>query len=265
MARRGKLALAVGIPVVSTFLTIACATLDRMMPLTGNILVDFGLGHRTLMGIVPGAPKVLWMALTWASAAGVGVVAACLWSCASSTQAARVGGIARWELVLFGSLAAPHVIPPWVTYMAFFDRYVMAIAPFAFVLCLTLAARSPRSTSWMPIACSGLVLALFCWFAVAGTHDYLTWSRARWRAGTELLAQGHSVEEIEGGFEFNYFFENQSKFEERTVGLAVTRADATYGLSFSEVPGWSFERQVPLETWLPWSVPCILVLKKQDR
>jgi hypothetical protein len=45
--------------------------------------------------------------------------------------------------------------------------------------------------------------AVLAWYAVAGTHDYLAWNRARYDGLAALTARGVPVEAIDGGMEFN--------------------------------------------------------------
>jgi hypothetical protein len=78
----------------------------------------------------------------------------------------------------------------------YFDRYLLIVVPFA--IATALAACRARLD-----AASLAALAVLAWYALAGTHDYLAWNRARFAALEDLTRSGVSVRAIDGGMEFN--------------------------------------------------------------
>src|SRR5262249_39639241 len=69
-ARSGRQKMIVALGVASAIVTAGFHLFGEMMPLGGNILVDFGLGPADLSGPRPRAPQWFWVAITYASAFG---------------------------------------------------------------------------------------------------------------------------------------------------------------------------------------------------
>lgn len=86
----------------------------------------------------------------------------------------------------------------WVT--AVFDRYMIGVMPFA-VLCVVLLYQE-RVAPRLPSICLPM-LVLYALVAVAGTHDWFAWQRARLAAVSELRTAGVPRIAIYGGFEYD--------------------------------------------------------------
>jgi hypothetical protein len=102
-------------------------------------------------------------------------------------------GAATFCLIAFalsalGTLAQSHY---------FFDRYLIVLVPLAIA---ALVAVSPSLELRSGFAATLGVLSLY---AVAGTHDYMAWNRARWDLLAGLEARGVSPRAIDGGVEYN--------------------------------------------------------------
>lgn len=81
-----------------------------------------------------------------------------------------------------------------------FDRYLLGLMPFALIALIRLyelriAARLP--------AISVVTVALYALLAIAGTHDWFAWQRARLTAIAELRSAGIPRTQIQGGFEYD--------------------------------------------------------------
>lgn len=83
---------------------------------------------------------------------------------------------------------------------ASFDRYVLGLMPFAIIGCIWLYQQYVGPE--LP-AGSVAILAIYAMFAIAGTHDWFAWQRARLSAIQELRVAGVTRTEIQGGFEYD--------------------------------------------------------------
>jgi len=83
---------------------------------------------------------------------------------------------------------------------ALFDRYDLVFMPVAIVYLIRLYQQNIAPD--LPLS-SVLVLALYAVLAVAGTHDWFAWQRARLVAINEVLSSGVPRTEIQGGFEYD--------------------------------------------------------------
>lgn len=81
-----------------------------------------------------------------------------------------------------------------------FDRYLLGLMPVAIILLIRLY--EIRIAPRIP-AISVVTLALFSVLAIAGTHDWFAWQRARLAAIAELRAAGIPRTQIQGGFEYD--------------------------------------------------------------
>lgn len=78
----------------------------------------------------------------------------------------------------------------------FFDRYLIVLVPLAVA---ALAGFAPPRAGGVTLG----ALAALALYAVAGTHDYMEWNRARWNLLEGLEARGVSARSIDGGMEYN--------------------------------------------------------------
>ncbi len=150
----------------------------------------------------------------------------------------------------------------------YFDRYLLPVLPFA--AAAVLAHVRPRTAS-----ASGVVLAVaLAWLAIAGTHDYLAWNRARFAGLAALERAGVPPTEIDGGFEFNAWhlaptFGHWPTDEEARVGQPADRrswwwvVDDRFVVSFRELPGYDVHAAVPFTRWLVPGEGHVFVLQRQ--
>jgi 4-amino-4-deoxy-L-arabinose transferase-like glycosyltransferase len=91
-------------------------------------------------------------------------------------------------LSALGSLAQAHY---------FFDRYLIVLMPLAMA---TTVALSPPLRIGPAFASTLAILSIY---AIAGTHDYMEWNRARWGLLAGLESRGITARSIDGGVEYN--------------------------------------------------------------
>ncbi len=150
----------------------------------------------------------------------------------------------------------------------YFDRYLLVVLPFA-LAALAAAGRVELGKASLALA------ALLAWYAIAGTHDYLAWNRARWAGLAELAAAGVTPAEIDGGMEFNGWtlaagLDRWPTDAEARPGQPPTRkswwwvVDDRYVLSFRPLPGYVVRRSLPYTRWLAPGTGRVVVLERTD-
>jgi hypothetical protein len=122
-----------------------------------------------------------------------------------------------------------------------------------------IGAKSPVTR----IAISAVLLLPLGILAVAGTHDYLSWNRARWQALNELT-KTLSPMDIDGGLEFNGWYGYDPRFREaqsKSPNITMVHGRSS-GVALNEIPGYTVEKRYPFDRWLPPGKAEVLVLHK---
>jgi hypothetical protein len=104
-----------------------------------------------------------------------------------------------WLLGPF-SIAYFAILIPRATVVSAFDRYMLGVMPMAIILLIQFHQR--RIAPNLP-AGSVIALVIYAALAVAGTHDWFAWQRARLAAIDEVLAAGVPRNQIQGGLEYD--------------------------------------------------------------
>lgn len=271
------LAATAGLGAVAYFLHLREGAL---MPYLPNLVYDFGVGALTLrdtlfLGLPPpialGAPYriLLTIVATITSAA----MLAC-WSRA-------LPGVRRIEtavvslalaLLFAGSLLHTHY---------YFDRYLLpmlALAAAAAAGAIAMIGRQrqpPRPNG--PIGVTAMAaLALMGWFAVAGTHDYLAWNRARHALLDELVTEeGVKPTRIDGGMEFNaWHLAKASGYAPTDTEVKIGAdpkakswwwvVDDEYVVSMQPLPGYELHSSRLYDTWLVPGRGSMVMLRRSD-
>lgn len=243
----GLLALAAGAAAAARLVG-----LGRPLPILGNVLIASGLGPVTLHDLYirglandPRLPPAVWLAISAAAVLGAALLAGQLLAAARRGWRERGDGpplgAMCWAAGVAYLAATVAVIP--------FDRYYLPLLP---LLGVALLPTGPPPRRRATLAAAGLV-ALTAAFAVAGTHDYLAWNRARWAALRQLTeVDGVDARRIDGGIEFNAprFFTRGGP----TGGSGRSWwwvADDEYVIAMGPVPGYDAVRHYPYPRWLP--------------
>jgi hypothetical protein len=106
-------------------------------------------------------------------------------------------------------------------------------------------------------------LILYGTFSVAGTHDYLSWNRARWQALNNLeTEQRAGPDEIDGGYEFNgwYLYDSNYRASPGKSWYWVARDD--FMVALAPVPGFTEMKRYHFQRWLPPGEGSILILRR---
>jgi hypothetical protein len=238
-----------------------------LMPVGNNILVPQGLGPLTLrdtfmLGLsnVPSLPIYFWIVVTAVSLFGLFrlVEFVCAFAVKVFDRNYRAGE--TWIECFFALVCTAAYLAPLLL-AGIFDRYIAAIVP---IVCLFILA-FPQSTqiSFAPArALAGAVCACLAIYAVLGTHDYLSWNRARWQAIDDLQRIDNAgSNNVDGGFEFNGSTSYDPNYQTRE-GVSWWVKDDTYQITFGPVVGMTELRRYRYTTYLPPDTRYIHVLRR---
>jgi hypothetical protein len=118
-----------------------------------------------------------------------------------------------------------------------------------------------------------MILFVYAGFGICGTHDYLSWNRARWQGLNYLTDELKiSPEQIDGGFEFNgwyYTKEHSIKVPKKgkipkdiPLNTNMSRQDL-YLATFGPVEGYKVIGKYDFERWLMPRRAAVYLLKKE--
>lgn len=128
---------------------------------------------------------------------------------------------------------------------SYFDRYHLPMIAFAIILFAPLNRFFKLSTSFAVV-----LLLIFFYTSVAGTHDYFAWNRVRWKAYEELKAEEKArPEKINGGFEVNCWDEGHETWWTNYLDLNKFDYLIQYGNhhDFQTVKRYAFHRWFPFK------------------
>ncbi|SEA68349.1 glycosyltransferase family 39 protein [Paraburkholderia sartisoli] len=165
----------------------------------------------------------------------------------------------------------------------FYDRYLLpAFLPL--IAFITLAPSSddaawpsfgrPRMSSrtrhaWLwpraALALSWFALILMGGYAVGGTHDYMSWNRARWLLADTLLQRGIPVTQIDGGYEFNGYYLYDPKIDlDQPQPKSWWVHDNQYLIQFKPMAGYRVIDSADAGGWLPPLKRKLLTLQRES-
>jgi hypothetical protein len=259
-----------------SWMTVAYAVIGAYMlrhmrmPILRNILYDLGLGPALLQGGSPSLPtagKGFWAVVTLAGFLGsVVLVGATLLAIGKTRTFLPMPAGKRELLVILLASGLIYLVP--LSILTFtgrgFDRYVLFLVPLGIVILFLLASDAGLAkTGSLIVSLAVASLILYGAFSIAGTHDYLSWNRARWQALNNLeTEQRVGPAEIDGGFEFNawYLYDSNYRASPGKSWYFVARDD--FMIAFELVPGFTEMKRYPFQRWLPPGEGSILVLRR---
>ncbi|HEX6386756.1 MAG TPA: hypothetical protein VF177_18975, partial [Anaerolineae bacterium] len=239
---------------------------DRIMPLSGNILFDIGLGPALLRDVyllglphLPRAPRVFWLAVTAASIIGgvlaiqhVGAVA--FHVIKKTITRERINDVFPAMLTLVACILYLALIA--VT--GYLDRYLLFILPLFMVGMMATGLQTSR----LIVGVASLLLLPYGVFSVGATHDYLLWNRARWNALHYLMEDGVSHHDIDGGFEFNGWYSYDPAYRHLPGKSWWWVHNDEYVLSFGPLEGYRAVERHSYQQWIPFRTGNIFVLRR---
>jgi len=143
----------------------------------------------------------------------------------------------------------------------FFDRYMLFLLPFLIILFIPAKYTGSKITGYISLTLTGFYL----FFSLASTHDYLSWNRARWKALNTLTNSGISPQIIDGGFEFNGWYQTNKRNEDELSGKSWWFVkDDIYLIAFGDFCGYQKIKRYDFTNYLTFDTDSIFVLKRMD-
>lgn len=251
----------------------------RPLPLNWVTMNDSGLGPVRLHGppgVMPGPeplPKAFWILMTFIAVSGtmlmlleVGLAAR---SIVNARRLRQFDGVASLRAFLLFN-AVIYLGPLFVA--GYFDRYLIVPA-FALLALFTIEwqwdanARSretPHKGTRAFSAAAVFVVVLIGAYTVAGTHDYLSWNRARWVLLDTLLRQGVKPAQIDGGEEFNGTYLYDPNYVSSPTKSFWWVLDDEYIVQFGGLDGYHTVASIDVDGWLPNFRTKLLVLRRNS-
>lgn len=215
----------------------------NIMPYFANVLTEAGFfphplyGHRPPVFYNPYRIKLFWTALSIVSSCIlVSFLLPYLFKKISQYVTASVSVKDVFLIVVFLLLFIANTL-----YSHFYDRYLVQLLPFVLLFIISRVKKMR-----VPFVIIILALLICAPLGIIFEYDYVEWNKARWDLGRSLLQQGVAAKNIDGGFEWNcwYNFERevQSVVEgDRGWSFTICNPEnAEYKLSFvpaSSAPG----------------------------
>ncbi|GET40160.1 glycosyltransferase family 39 protein [Microseira wollei] len=256
------------------FIIVGISVISKgfQLPITRNILSEFGLGPLTLRDAfilnnlpVPEAVKIFWLIITSISIVGAVLLILYLlfavrgiFSNDSSYQDNQ-----KWLKVFIISEIGIYFAPLGIG--GFFDRYLLFLLPFLMMLVVVFTRKIAANEKFDKrlISLVMIIMLFSAWFTIGATHDYLSWNRVRWQALDNLMQESKiSPNQIDGGFEFNgwYLYSPKYKGKREKSWWWVDKDD--YMISFSPLDGYKEVKRYAFKKWLPFGPTNILVSRK---
>ena len=252
---------------------------NKLLPAFGNILMLSGLGPLTLRDTfilninqpeVPGVVRTLWvlasvlsvMATVMLGVVVVGTLSRLIPSLRNSKTRRQLWAHSLMIVLIatyFGGILLIGAITP------VFERYMLPlIVPVIALLVLEHRSIDPAvvpARSWRAASCFGL-LAVYVVFAVAGTHNYMSWNRARWQATASLMQAGSTPHSIDGGYEFNGWHLNSTTYQAKPGKSYWWVDDDEYIIASGPLDGYRQIARFGFDRWLGMGPSFVVVLRR---
>ena len=260
--------------VSSVFFVIVMKLLvsqNKIMPLVGNVLVDFGMGPVMLKDSeLLKAPRKLWLIITAIGVVGAILLIQYVFFTIVKTFAQNQNYSfeeKNWLKVLIITAICIYFLP--IAFLGlgpfgFYDRYLIFLLP---LLMMLASVATTNNSNWNlgygAISIALILMLLYGVFTIGATHDYLSWNRTRWQALHNLMQENQiPPNHINGGFEFNGWYLYDSKYKYKPERNWQWFDSDDYIVSFKLVTGYEEVKRYPFRRWLPWGEGNIFLLKK---
>lgn len=247
---------------------------QKIMPLSGNILLSFGIGPLTfhdtyyLEKNIPSIP--IYLQIIWSILTIIGVISASLLSyyffkVTINLFSKQNKDTTEKSLNIFIiSIIILFYLPMGI--QGYFERYLLLLLPL-FILQIMIIFRK-YTINYLPLKniLPILIIMFMCaMFSVGGTHDYISWNRERWKVLNNLTENLHiSPHYIDGGYEFNGSYLYNADYKEK-AGKSWWWVDKDdYILSFGLLENYQEIDRSYFKTYLPFSPKYFLVLKRNS-
>ncbi|MDJ0648654.1 MAG: glycosyltransferase family 39 protein [Xenococcaceae cyanobacterium MO_188.B19] len=259
-----------------TIIGLWLLSIDKQMPINGNVINKWGLGPLTLRDTLlssakealPNSWEFFWILVTILSIIGAALLI--LFIALSAYQFffdLEFTWLTRSQAMVNTSTAFIYFLPLGLSF--FFDRYLLLFLPLlmSIILCF-LGDINQFKIENKTFYLSLIAILIIGGFTIASTHDYLSWNRIRWQAINQVMQEKEIAPNyIDGGFEFNgwYLYNPEQNIYQKRKRKEVwwwVEQD-NYVISFSPIEGYDVSKQYLLKNWLPFKTDKILVLEKK--
>jgi len=245
-----------GLPILG-FFTWSCW--DRL-PLW-NTVYDLGIGPMNLTDFIRGYSNTNLLShsqgLLIKLAGYLGAILL-LWNGVQGIKRIWINRKMKSSLYFF-KLGVLFFLFSYITYLIIdrhnFDRYMLPLIPFTLLLL-------PRSEGgkWWP---SLIILIPIFLFTIGGTHDYFAWNKARWNALNDLTAEGVSPNEIDGGYEFNGWYQTHDVNPNNRFSKSWWFVDDDqYAIAFTTYKNYEVIKAYPFKSYLSFGVDTVYTLNR---
>ena len=265
----------------------------------GFIVNNYGLGPRLLAGTPSVIPNIIWLIIAIPSIIASLIFVSIIvyevfykkyFNLESLKKLKLRKGSINFFIILVLLLQLIFILIK----SSVFDRYFLVLVPFFIILMFSFMRELKFK---FQVKYLYFVVILLAIFSLIGTHDYISWNKARWQGINYLFNQGISPKEIDGGFEFNgwYLYEyalaNLTKYEtnkkienKKIFDLFSVKSfsssqyhptnpnaiswwfvvDDKYIISFSETKGYDVIKKIDYNSLLYMKKEYIYVLKRVE-
>ncbi len=264
------------------------------MPLIGNILTSTGIGPISISGYFLESSIGYWtlkffrMSLTGLALLGLVLLCLTIFSVLNfsvKSDAERSHTSISIKIFLVASTILYPLSFSGLSTKFWFDRYLLVLVPLMMATLLfwvgpedTNGDRLKGQKHVMASALSSLLILFYGVFSVASVHDYLMANKIHWQALDELMEVSQVLpSDIDGGFEFNGWYFGQKleicnpDYKPSSPSSLVSWGDFSclwgddskpYTTSFSAREGYQIAKQYDVNSWLPFNMKSLFLLKK---
>jgi hypothetical protein len=236
-------------------------------PWRADLVIDAaGIGPFTLydaqprgLAAIDRSPGVVWRLAAIAAAFGVAALVRVL--ARATVRVVRRDAPRRARDAFLLALVAAYYLPFMIT--GYIDRYLLFALPFVFALAVPREAPAPAIVDRFARGAAVVWIAVVIPLAVAATHDYFAWNRARWAAIAAATSLGGTPDTIDGGFEYNGYFRFEKKPRDVPAGKSWWWVkDDRWVVAFGPVPGYAERARFTVERWLSRTPSTVYLLER---
>jgi len=255
--------LVVATGIITAGAMVGLILTGKVMPTGLNVMYDMGLGPNTIPGheLLPQGSPVVWWVTTFVGVASIAWVFGLIGTHLLKTRLAITQDIGLVFLLLLMGI----YLLPLASRSPFFDRYLIPVVPILVAVVYRIGPKSGQPTRW-GLATAMVLLGCLGTYSILGTYDYMHRNRVRWGLIEQVLDRGASPETMDGGFEFNRWFNyDRKRWNFRKYKDQRWVYDDQYILSYAqEMPGYDLMEQKEYQTLLPLGLETQSLFKRRS-
>ncbi len=234
---------------------------ENILPTVGNIIYSSGIGPIILAEFQPYETKNMSLILKifWQSLNLLGGISFCcfiisIFNNVFTKCINKKNYLHHLILLLF----IFYLFPICLSFAN--DRYLLFLLPFLLLIyVISFSLKFKKILFLIPFS-------VLTYFSVAGTHDYFSFHKTRWKAGNHLTEElAIAPSNIDGGFEFNAWHLYGSKsYNPSHTGNWWWVENNHYVIAPTIIEGYNIQAEYNYSTWLPNNLKHLYVLKKTN-